>query len=225
MHARIQNRRTSALSNRSREADRSALQLRERAPVAENKREGGDAMFEGLSSVLAVLTAMITPAVLISACGSLILSTSTRLGRVVDRVRELSDRFEHMAHDDQEIGMAKEKRAMIFDQLDRLTSRARILQRSLTSFYLALGIFVATSFAIGLVAIIHSRSGWIPVALGLLGAGLLFYGSVLQIREARLALSATYREMDFIWEMGKRYAPTELIEQRDARKKRLWRLR
>ena len=41
-----------------------------------------------------VLGAMITPAVLISACGALILSTSVRLGRVVDRVRALADRFE-----------------------------------------------------------------------------------------------------------------------------------
>jgi hypothetical protein len=40
---------------------------------------------DGLSSSLAVLTAMITPAVLISASGTMILSTSTRLGRVVDK--------------------------------------------------------------------------------------------------------------------------------------------
>jgi uncharacterized protein DUF2721 len=199
--------------------------LRDRHPLPENRREGDDLMFEGLSSVLAVLTAMITPAVLISACGSLILSTSTRLGRVVDRVRELSDRFERMAHDEKEIALAKEKRAMIFDQLDRLTSRARILQRSMTSFYLALGIFVATSFAIGMVAILHTRQGWIPVALGLLGAAFLFYGSILQILEARLALATTYREMDFIWEMGKYYAPSELIDQRDARKRSIWRWR
>ncbi|MCA1561995.1 MAG: DUF2721 domain-containing protein [Acidobacteria bacterium] len=45
-----------------------------------------------------VLTSMITPAVLISACAALILSTSVRLGRVVDRVRALSDRYEEMAH-------------------------------------------------------------------------------------------------------------------------------
>ena len=49
------------------------------------------------TSAIAVLTAMITPAVLISACGSMILSTSSRLGRVVDRVRSLSDRLEEMA--------------------------------------------------------------------------------------------------------------------------------
>lgn len=182
-------------------------------------------MFDGWSSGLAVLSAMITPAVLMSACASLILSTSSRLSRVVDRVRELSDRFEKLAHDDQETRLGAEKRAMIFDQLDRLTSRARILQRSMTTFYLALAIFVATSVAIGLVAMLKERYGWIPVVLGLVGASFLFYGSILQILEARLALSSTYREMDFLWEMGKYYAPSELVEQRQSSKKKLWRLR
>src|SRR5437763_14980038 len=114
--------------------------LRNRAAVAQNRRQGGDLMFEGLSSVLAVLTAMITPAVLISACGSLILSTSTRLGRVVDRVRELSDRFEELAHVEEELALAEERRAVIFDQLDKLTSRSRILQRSMTVFYIPLAL-------------------------------------------------------------------------------------
>jgi hypothetical protein len=50
-----------------------------------------------MSLAITVLTAMITPAVLISACGSMILSTSVRLGRVVDRVRSLSDRLEEMS--------------------------------------------------------------------------------------------------------------------------------
>src|SRR3954467_10288587 len=106
--------------------------LRDRHPFAENRREGDDLMFEGLSSVLAVLTAMITPAVLISACGSMILSTSSRLGRVVDRVRALSDKLEELAarHADE----TKERQAAIFGQLDKLTSRARILQRSLVAF-------------------------------------------------------------------------------------------
>jgi len=49
-----------------------------------------------MASAVAVLTAMITPAVLISACGSMILSTSHRLGRVVDRVRALSDKLDEL---------------------------------------------------------------------------------------------------------------------------------
>ena len=75
-------------------------------------------------NALAVLTAMITPAVLISACGALIFSTSTRLGRVIDRVRTLSERFEALALNPQKDEMFEERRELIFSQLDRQTSRA-----------------------------------------------------------------------------------------------------
>ena len=51
----------------------------------------------GASSPLSLLTAMLTPAVLISACGTLILSTSMRLARIVDRVRELGEKSEEIA--------------------------------------------------------------------------------------------------------------------------------
>ena len=60
-------------------------------------------------NALAVLTAMITPAVLISACGALIISTSTRMGRVVDRVRTLSGRFENLAKNPEQDDMFEER--------------------------------------------------------------------------------------------------------------------
>src|SRR3954464_3190916 len=83
---------------------------------------------EAFTTALAVLTAMITPAVLISACGALILSTSTRLGRVIDRVRMLIDSFEEMMKTQEEEGVElfEERRAVIFDQLDKLTTRTRL---------------------------------------------------------------------------------------------------
>ena len=166
------------------------------------------------NSAIAVLTAMITPAVLISACGSMILSTSSRLGRVVDRVRTLSDRWEAMTDDEKHTGEATEKQAVLFEQLDKLTSRARILQRSMVTFYLGLGMFVATSVAIGVVAFTNnSRYNVIPVVLGLAGACFLFYGSMLLIFEARLALSTIHSEMDYIWRLSKRFAPAGIVEQ------------
>ncbi|MFN2510342.1 MAG: DUF2721 domain-containing protein [Pyrinomonadaceae bacterium] len=61
----------------------------------------------------------------------MILSTSGRLGRVVDRVRALSDRLEEMAEKPLATDIARERQAVIFSQLDKLTSRARILQRSM----------------------------------------------------------------------------------------------
>lgn len=167
-----------------------------------------------MSSAVAVLTAMITPAVLISACGSMILSTSHRLGRVVDRVRALSDKLEELATRHQiDPVIAKERQAIIFEQMDKLTSRARILQRSMVTFYLALGMFVATSVAIGVVAVIgNSRYNIVPVIVGLAGACFLFYGSMLLIFEARLALSTIHAEMDFIWRQTTRVAPADVVE-------------
>jgi hypothetical protein len=156
---------------------------------------------------------MITPAVLISASGTLILSTSTRLGRVVDRVRSLSDRLQSLPEEDPKTELLEEKRMMIFNQLDKLTSRSRLLQRALTTFYLAVGVFVATSVAIGIVSFFNSRWAFIPVVLGLIGACFLFYGSMLAVFEARLALSTTHAEMDFIWRTTKRLVPAELVEQ------------
>ena len=165
-------------------------------------------------SATAVLTAMITPAVLISACGSMILSTSSRLGRVVDRVRGLSDRLENMSNTPGHPGSSNERQAVIFDQLDKLTSRARILQRSMVAFYLGLGMFVATSVAIGVVALADKpRYTIVPVIFGIAGACFLFYGSMLLIFEARLALSTIHAEMDFVWRQIKRVTPADIVEQ------------
>jgi Protein of unknown function (DUF2721) len=168
---------------------------------------------DALSSSLAVLTAMITPAVLISASGTMILSTSTRLGRVVDRVRSLSERLQQLSSGERKSEFLEEERTMLFGQLDKLTSRSRLLQRALTTFYVAVGVFVATSVAIGVVAFFGARGAWVPVTFGLIGAFFLFYGSMVLIFEARLALSTTHAEMDFIWRVSKRSVPRELVEQ------------
>ena len=173
---------------------------------------------EALSSAVAVLTAMITPAVLISACGALILSTSTRLGRVVDRVRMLIERFEETMKTQEEeegVEMFEERRSFLFNQLDKLTTRTRLLQRSMRVFYLALGVFVGTSVAIGLVAAVGRPSyAWFPVVLGLAGACGLFYGSVLLIHESRIAQESLNAEMDFIWKLGRALAPPDLRQTR-----------
>jgi hypothetical protein len=150
-----------------------------------------------LPAALSVLSAMITPAVLILASGSLILTTSTRLTRLVDRVREMIVELEAL-----ESGAVKlhadVKRALLFEQLERSTKRARFLQRSMTRLYLGLAMFIATSVGIGVVALTGQQFAWVPLLLGFIGAGLLFSASILLIFESRLALATTYAEMDYI---------------------------
>lgn len=159
-----------------------------------------------------VLTAMITPAVLISSCAAMILSTSLRLGRVADRVRNLSNQLEEISHNEKIIEHRQERCRTIFDQLDKLTTRARILQRSIVIFYATLGTFVVTSIAVGVVAASGLQYSWLPIASGLAGACLLCYGSVTLIYEARLALGTINAEMNFIWHLAKYHAPAELEE-------------
>jgi hypothetical protein len=162
-------------------------------------------LLETPANALAVLTAMITPAVLISACGALIFSTSSRLGRVVDRVRTLTAKFEGLARHPEADDMAEERRALIFGQLWRQSTRARLIQRAMVAFYAALGIFVATSIAVAVVGVIAQAYTWIAVVLGLVGAAFLLYGSVLLIIESRLALGAITSEMDFVQKVSRKH--------------------
>jgi hypothetical protein len=168
------------------------------------------ARLEAPQNALAVLTAMITPAVLISACGALIFSTSSRLGRVIDRVRILSDRFQELAAHPEKDEMAEERRLLIFTQLDRQTSRARLIQRAMVAFYSALGVFVATSVAIAVISALARNFTWIAVVLGLIGGLFMLYGSMLLIIESRMALSAIMTEMDFLWKVSKKLGGNDM---------------
>jgi hypothetical protein len=159
---------------------------------------------------LSVLTAMITPAVLISACGALIFSTSTRLGRVIDRTRSLSDRFQELVSHPETDEMFEERRQLIFTQLDRQTSRARLIQRAMAAYYTALGTFVASTVSIAIFSAAARNFTWIAVLLGVIGTLYMLYGSVLLIVESRMALSAIMTEMDFVWKLSQRQAGADL---------------
>jgi Flp pilus assembly protein TadB len=159
-------------------------------------------MLEAFSG-LGVLSAMITPAVLILACGTLIGSTATRLARIVDRVRELSRTFEQLSTADN-VEFVEERRAEVERQLASHARRSRLIQGSLTSFYIALALFVATSISLAVVALAPSLA-WLPSALGLVGTLIFFHGCVLLIQETRLALSAVRSEMEFVLGLRERH--------------------
>jgi hypothetical protein len=165
-----------------------------------------------------LLSAMITPAVLISASGTLILSTSTRLARVVDRVRDLA-RTSEALFSETGARFAEMRMRDIAEQLGLQTARGRLLQRSLTCFYVALGIFVATAIAIALVSYV-APVAWLPGVLGIGGMLMLFYGCVMLLRETRLALRAVDSEMAFVLEMNdmhRREAEMATVDPRAGR--------
>jgi Protein of unknown function (DUF2721) len=150
-----------------------------------------------------VLGAMITPAVLISASGTLVLSTSNRLSRVVDRVRVLSAEAERPRSSEQALGEAAlpQRRHLIASQLHQLAARVVVLRSAMTSLYVAIGLLIATSMGVGLTVLVHWSFGWVAIALGLAGSFCLLWGSVLLVREARLAIVSTLEEMAYAREL------------------------
>lgn len=169
-----------------------------------------DNLVRSLSTGLTVLTAMITPALLISASGTFVLSTSNRLGRVIDRVRKLTDTLEEVMQDSHQSELLPERRALMFELIGRQMKRAKLLARALMVFYIATGMFVATSVAIGIVTLMFPNYTFIPVVLGIAGTVLLLGGSIVMILEARMAVGSLVAETEFVTRLVGHHAAKQL---------------
>ncbi len=167
-----------------------------------------------LNSTIEFLTAMVTPTLLISATGSLVLSTSTRLGRVIDRVRDLEQRLGELIHvkDKKEVPLYEKRVDAVVNLLDKVTSRARILQRAMGAFYYGLCLFILTSVTIAIGAFFNTYR-WLPIPVGIIGIVFLFYGSILMLLETRMATATVNAEMDFTWALANKVAPQEIINK------------
>ncbi|ACM20697.1 protein of unknown function DUF2721 [Geotalea daltonii FRC-32] len=153
-------------------------------------------LLEALSSSH-ILASMITPAVLISACGTLIFSTSGRLGRLFDRVNSMKSEVEGMLVG--KFTLHEERLTHIRQQLARQRVRSILIQRSLAALYTATALFIASSLAIAFnVAFGSPETSWISTAIALLGGLFLFAASALLLYESRYNLTFINSHIDFI---------------------------
>ncbi|HQX52473.1 MAG TPA: DUF2721 domain-containing protein [Planctomycetaceae bacterium] len=150
----------------------------------------------------AVLSLIVAPAILTNASSVLIMSTSNRLARAVDRARELSKQLEETI----EFSSVEAQRRL--KELFATERRTLLLLQSLRSFYVALGAFAVAAFVSLLGAVTASiklSSIVLPLELAGVAAGLvavmaLVYGSILLFHETRIAVqvvgerAATIRE-------------------------------
>lgn len=172
-----------------------------------------------LSQTLTILSSMIAPVILILACGSLITITSQRLNLVVERCRVLIDQLKELVQKSATPTetTASDTKLLLF-LMDKATHRTRLLQQALTTLYLSLGVFIATSLSLGILDVINSRRTWLPVLLSMVGAMMLFYTSVLLITESRIARQAINREMD----EALQYFKTNLVKPVKRKNRRSW---
>jgi hypothetical protein len=161
-------------------------------------------------NALEVLAAMISPAVLMAAGSSVVLSTSNRLGRVVDRVRLLmkdAQRLEQ-ASPETETPAESAEHDLILEQLDYCSRRMNLLRSALAGLYASLALLVLTSLLIGLFVVVKGEAGWMPLGTGLAGAVAFLFSMLQLVREAAWAVIGTQNEMQFISQLlAKRRPP------------------
>lgn len=143
------------------------------------------------------LTAMITPAIFLTANASLIISTSNRMSRVVDRIRVLNDLADRLGRGATDLDYTAERLEHLRDQLRRLEWRNDRIRHALTTLYIAFTAFVGTSLILAADALLGNRLVALPVVLAVAGVGLLLFASVNLALEALEALRTNRLEIRF----------------------------
>ncbi len=104
------------------------------------------------SETYSVLSAMLTPAIFLTANGSLIISTSNRMSRIVDRIRVLNDQRDLLRRKADDFDDLDHRRGHIADQLARLVWRSDRIRYALVMLYAAFGLFVGSSLTLAIDA-------------------------------------------------------------------------
>lgn len=138
----------------------------------------------------AVLSLIVAPAILTNASSVLIMSTSNRVARAVDRARELSKQLEALG------GLESPETERRLKELSASEQRTVLLMRGLRSFYVALGGFSSATLISLVGAILVPVSDVrivrvievIGVFAGLLAVGAIVNGSALLLKETRIAV-------------------------------------
>lgn len=134
-----------------------------------------------------LVQAIVTPAVLISAAGLLILGVGNRYGRILDRIRAVNREILEAAD-----GSLREE---LREDRDLFALRARRILLALTLLHAAVLCFVFESLLLAIVSI-ASPSWLTAIANGVVLFGILLFGSasVTLVSEARIAFETVKRE-------------------------------
>ena len=148
-----------------------------------------------------ILTAMIAPAVFMAATGSLMSSTVLRMGRIVDRIRDLVDLGERIARGSVDLDFPEKRQAHVAKELGHLQWRSNHVIAAVTMLYLAFGLLVGSSLAIALDCFIGHYFLALPIILAAVGVGVVFGACVHLVLEARCAMQSNDLEVQLFNEL------------------------
>jgi len=141
------------------------------------------------AGLLSLVQSMVTPAVMISACGLLLLSISNKLARIVDRTRELNSEDRDLSNEADTV-----RRLSIRNQIDILLRRALLLRNACGLLYLAVAVFALTSLCVGLSSAARALEV-LMLLLFVIGLATVVWAGILAYLEIRLSHHAIAEEI------------------------------
>ncbi len=133
-----------------------------------------------------ILSAMLAPALLMAATGTLLTSANNRLARVVDRLRVLVIQWKtsELRHPALEL------------QIQRHRTRTTYILRACLLLYFALGSFIGTSLAMALDVFTEHRTPFLPTIMGILGVLNMLMACLFMGMEVWLSVRSFDAELD-----------------------------
>ena len=150
------------------------------------------------------LSAMISPALFLTATGSLIISTSNRMSRIADRLRALSEQADTIDRGQSNLDFSEERLRHAEEQLERMVWRSDRVRGALSMLYAALAAFVGTSLTLAVDVLLNHIFGILPTTLAVAGVTLLLAASLELVREAWASVRSNRSEVDFFRELRER---------------------
>lgn len=138
-------------------------------------------------SVIQIIQLILAPAVMINACGLLLLATSSKYSSVLNRIRLLND---------EKRKLFKKAGEKIFDETQRLESlarqiehlmvRAKLVRNSVMCYTGAIALFIVTSLLIGVSFLVHGfQSDSAIMITFLVGLAIILAGVVFAFLDAK----------------------------------------
>lgn len=133
-----------------------------------------------------ILTAMLAPALLMAATGTLLTSANNRLARVVDRLRVLIVIWQNNEIRSESLNL----------QIQRHRKRSSYILRACLLLYFALGAFIGTSLAMALDVLSDSRFQYLPTIMGVIGVLNMLIACMFMGMEVWLSVRSFDAELD-----------------------------
>ena len=140
-------------------------------------------------TVTQLIQLMLAPAVMISACGLLLLSINNKYSLVVNRIRLLNDEKRKLLVNAGEKPLSTDDNVRlesISQQIGYLVIRGRLVRNAVLSFIVGIALFVLTSLLIGIISFIPvANLNYFIIISFLLGMLFVFAGTIFTGLEAK----------------------------------------